>query len=407
MSAQYTVAGLFAGIGGIERGLHQAGHATALLCENDLGAQAVLRRRYPTADLVGDVRAIRSLPVVDVVSAGFPCQDLSQAGRTAGITGRRSGLVDEVFRLVRRKRGGPRWLLLENVPFMLQLDRGRAMRHLTETLGDLGYAWAYRVVDARAFGLPQRRLRVIMLASRTHDPRDVLFSTDATPRGANDPEAHACGFYWTEGVRGLGWAVDAVPTLKGGSTIGIASPPAIRLTDRRIVTPGLTDAERLQGFPIDWTEPAVSDAGAKRGHRWKLVGNAVSVPVARWVGEQLASPQGHDLITSRAINPGDAWPTAAWGHGSHAYEAPLGTWPVRQRYRHLESFVRDAQPLSQRATAGFLDRTSKGRLHFVDGFLDDVRAHLKSFAGDTDAAAVRQAPPDKGAVQLALRRMTD
>jgi DNA (cytosine-5)-methyltransferase 1 len=377
MSEKLRVAGLFAGIGGIERGLNQAGHESVLLCENDPGAQAVLRRRFEDVPLVGDIRELKSLPEVDLVAAGFPCQDLSQAGRTAGIAGSRSGLVDEVFRLLRNPSGGPRWLLLENVPFMLQLDRGRAMRHLTETLGELGYAWAYRVVDARAFGLPQRRLRVILLASRTHDPRDVLFTGSRDPRAPDDPSVHACGFYWTEGVRGLGWAVDAVPTLKGGSTIGIASPPAIRLTDRTIVTPGLRDTERLQGFPADWTEPAVSEAGSRRGHRWKLVGNAVSVPVAGWVGRQLANPGSYGQTEHRELGPGASWPTAAWGHGDVAFQADLSSWPERQRYRHLETFIKEPAPLSYRATAGFLNRAENGNLRFVDGFLDDVRAHLQ------------------------------
>lgn len=107
-----TVAGLFAGIGGIEQGLHRHGHHTEFLCENDPGAQTVLRRRFPGVPVAGDVRAIRALPQVDVVPAGFPCQDLSQAGRTAGIVGARSGLVDEVFRLVGRRRGAPEWLML-------------------------------------------------------------------------------------------------------------------------------------------------------------------------------------------------------------------------------------------------------------------------------------------------------
>lgn len=66
----------------------------------------------------------------------------------------------------------------------------------------------------------------------------------------------AFGFYWTEGTRGLGAAVDAVPTLKGGSTIGIPSPPGILLPGGRVVTPRIEDAERLQGFEAGWTEPA-------------------------------------------------------------------------------------------------------------------------------------------------------
>ena len=97
-----------------------------------------------------------------MVSAGFPCQDLSQAGRTAGIPGEGSGLVREVFRLSGSNPATGR-VLLENVPFMLQLERGRAMRLLTESL-ERGYPWAYRIIDSRAFGVPQRRERVVVLA---------------------------------------------------------------------------------------------------------------------------------------------------------------------------------------------------------------------------------------------------
>ena len=178
-----------------------------------------------------DVLSLEGLPDCDLVAAGFPCQDLSQAGRTAGIGGRNSGLVRRVFELLEQAEHPPRWLLLENVPFMLQLDRGDAMRYLARRLGELGYRWAYRVVDARAFGLPQRRRRVILLASRTDDPREILFHGDAGEPETPDHRGRACGFYWTEGVRGLGWAVDGVPTLKGGSTIGIPSPPAIWMPD--------------------------------------------------------------------------------------------------------------------------------------------------------------------------------
>jgi DNA (cytosine-5)-methyltransferase 1 len=378
MSETWSAVGLFAGIGGIERGLAAAGVQTELLCEIDPGAVAVLKRQMPGIQLQTDIRKLRSLPQVDLVAAGFPCQDLSQAGTTTGIGGQQSGLVDHVFRLVRRRRGGPRWLFLENVPFMLQLDRGRAMRHLTEALEDMGYRWAYRVVNARAFGLPQRRLRVLLLASRTEDPRPVLFAEDTEPRPDPDLDQHACGFYWTEGRTGLGWAVDAVPTLKGGSSIGIASPPAVRLaSSRRLVTPGIEDAERLQGFPAGWTAAAVEDAGSRRGHRWKLAGNAVSVPVAEWLGSQLTGPGSYDAAGDRALQPGDAWPSAAWGRDGVAYGAEIGQWPTLRPYQHLEGFLRDPAPLSQRATAGFLRRAEASSLRFAAGFLDDVRDHLK------------------------------
>lgn len=88
---------------------------------------------------------------------------------------------------------------------MLQLDRGKAMRYLTDLLGERGYTWAYRVVDTRAFGFPQRRRRVIVLASKTEDPRQVLFADDAgEPSSIPDWSQVACGFYWTERTRGLG-----------------------------------------------------------------------------------------------------------------------------------------------------------------------------------------------------------
>jgi DNA (cytosine-5)-methyltransferase 1 len=148
------VAGLFAGIGGIELGFHRAlgaGAETVLLCESWLLAQEVLRARFPSTDLAPDVRELRDLPAgLDVLAAGFPCTDLSQAGRTAGIAGTQSGLVSHVFealRLAERASRGLPWLVIENVPNMLALGRGHAMRYLVDEIESLGYRWAYRVVD--------------------------------------------------------------------------------------------------------------------------------------------------------------------------------------------------------------------------------------------------------------------
>jgi DNA (cytosine-5)-methyltransferase 1 len=368
--------GLFAGIGGLELGLSRHGWSTSMLCEIDAGAGAVLRSRFPDVPLHTDVTTLRALPpATELVAAGFPCQDLSQAGRTAGITGTRSGLVDEVFRLVARKRG-PRWLLIENVPFMLQLGRGAAMRHITHALEDLGYMWAYRVVDARSFGLPQRRQRVVMLASRTDDPREVLFGPDAGMPEPGDADVLPCGFYWTEGVRGLGWAVNAVPTLKGGSTLGIASPPAVRLPSGEVVTPGITDVERLQGFDAGWTTPATDVPGVRAGHRWKLVGNAVSVRMASWVGEQLDAPSPYDGSADVELAPGQSWPSAAWGKDRRTFRVATSTWPVQHPYEDLSGFLTESKLLSARATAGFLKRARSGRLRFTPGFLDTVESHL-------------------------------
>lgn len=367
--------GLFAGIGGLEVGLTRSGWDTALLCEIDPAAQAVLRHRMPDVELRDNVVKLRGLPEgVDLVAAGFPCQDLSQAGRTRGIAGANSGLVGEVFRLIKRKRG-PRWLLLENVPFMLQLDRGAAMRHLTETLSDYKYRWAYRVVDARAFGLPQRRHRVLMLASRSEDPRPVLFGQDAGQPEALQSVDYPCGFYWTEGIRGLGWAVDAVPTIKGGSGLGIASPPAIWLKSGEIVTPGIQDAERLQGFELGWTEPALEIPGVREGQRWKLVGNAVSTRMSEWVGSRLDTAAGESWADSTPLKPADRWPFAAWGDDTGTFAVDASVWPVREPYEHLEGYLQNTKLLSARAADGFLRRARSGSLRFVPGFLEDVEAH--------------------------------
>ncbi|HEX5216256.1 MAG TPA: DNA (cytosine-5-)-methyltransferase [Vicinamibacterales bacterium] len=375
-----TVAGLFAGVGGIELGLHRAGHRATLLCELDPGAGRVLQTRFPDVSLTKDVRDLETLGPVDLLTAGFPCQDLSQAGRTAGITGRNSGLVGHVFRLLDAvKRRSPKWLLLENVSFMLHLDRGKAMRLLIDELESRGYSWSYRVVDTRAFGLPQRRHRVLLLASRTEDPRGVLLEQDAG-EDCRDVSRHAwCGFYWTEGTRGLGWAEDALPTLKGGSTIGIPSPPAIwNPRDGLIMTPEIRDAERLQGFDADWTRPALDVDGVKRGHRWKLVGNAVSVPVATWIGERLASPVGFKVREVASLPRGVAWPRAAWGHKGRVFASPVSMWPLQARRDHLADFMKfPTALLSERAASGFLSRARQSTLTFRSGFLDAVASHVE------------------------------
>lgn len=127
------VAGLFAGVGGIELGLEQAGLTTALLCEIDPRAKAVLEHRFPRVRIEPDVSAIAQLPPdIDLLTAGFPCQDLSQAGKTSGIFGRRSGLIRSVFRLISDSK--PPWVLIENVPFLLRLDGGRGIAYVTRNL---------------------------------------------------------------------------------------------------------------------------------------------------------------------------------------------------------------------------------------------------------------------------------
>ena len=374
----FTVAGLFAGIGGIERGLARAGGHPDLLCEYWEPAKAVLEKRFKGTPLVGDIRDLRSLPKVDVVTAGFPCTDLSQAGRTNGIQGQASGLVAEVFRLLRRSRTP--LLVLENVRNMLVLDGGEAMRYLVTELEALGYRWAYRLVDSRFTGVPQRRQRVILVAAREVDPRAILFCDDAGEPDNARYRDDCFGFYWTEGLRGLGWARDAVPTLKGGSTIGIPSPPGVwspaSQLGRRLVVPTIEDAERLQGFPAGWTR-AADGVSSKKGTRWRLVGNAVTVGVSRWIGRRIRNP-GEPILEGAAMQRGDRWPSAAFGAAGKVWAVDVSMWPTQEPYVHLDDVVdlSAAPPVSARGAAGFLSRAERSNLRFAEGFLADVAEHV-------------------------------
>lgn len=386
-SRSYDITAIFAGIGGLELGLHEAGHRTSHFCEFDPEAGSVLAARFPGIGISRDVRETdqvveRIAKRSDLLTAGFPCTDLSQAGLTRGFAGGRSSLIRETLEIIRRRPFAN--VLIENVPNWRHLHRGAYLAEVTSELQRLGYRWAYRTVDARAFGLPQRRKRIFLFASLEIDPRDVLFGGDETASTAVfalNEAAH--GFYWTEGSRGLGWGEDCVPTLKGGSSIGIPAPPAIVLPDLSVVTPDIADGERLQGFEPGWTEiEALSGhlGGGKfnQRKRWLLVGNAVNVRVSKWIGSKLARPSRYDGAEGAPLAAGESWPEAAWFDGSTKRKVVLGDHPIRLAAEPLKAFLRyPVRPLSQRATAGFHARASASRLRFVAGFMAAIERHLR------------------------------
>jgi len=187
-----THASFFSGVGGLDMGLERAGWRTVSFSEIDPYASAVLAQRWPGAPNLGsiteleprslDTRAdmVESRPSPDhsgilqfhttspdwhhaaLWSGGFPCQDLSVAGKRRGmVEGSRSGLAYAFLDLVERHR--PPAVLLENVPGLLSSHDGRDLGSLVGTLGQLGYGWAYRVLDAQFFDVPQRRRRVFIL----------------------------------------------------------------------------------------------------------------------------------------------------------------------------------------------------------------------------------------------------
>lgn len=398
----WRVGALFAGIGGLELGFRRAGLVTGrlkLVCEKDPGAVQVLRAHCELAhgSLLEDVNNLTPGHVegLDLLTAGFPCQDLSQAGRTEGIGGAKSGLVDPVLKALDGLEGtglGPRWILIENVSFMLRLQGGRAMEYLIGRLEEAGYRrWAYRVLDTLGFGLPQRRKRVFFLASREpeDDPAGVLFDGPRTRTREDDvtfADSQAVGFYWTEGNRGIGWALEAVPTLKGGSGLGIPSPPAIwRRAQGDFVVPTLEFAERLQGFPRGWTESACLADGIRGSHRWRYIGNAVSVPVAQWVGKRLLeSPRSQDFQDAQKASP--PWPDAACSDANGMPRVvPQSPWPSRLSKRdRLSDWLRDdlVEVLSHKAASGFYSRLRHakmaGRLSPMPEFMQALGAYTKN-----------------------------
>ena len=370
------ISSLFSGIGGFELGFQQAGHQTILLCENDEHASQVLLRRFPGVSLSPDVTELERIPqATNVVTAGFPCQDLSMAGKKTGIEGEKSAIVNSLFRLLDSRLVS--WVVIENVYFMLYLMGGSGIAMLIEELEDRNYRWAYRVVDSRAFGLPQRRRRVFLVASRWNDPRNVLLADDAPHRVWPVPDMdRPIGFYWTEGRSGMGLTGDAIPPMKAGSTLNIPCPPAALLPSGRVVTPTIEAAERLQGFPRRWTA-ILRTLGAER-FRWRLVGNAVSVPVAAWIGRRLLEPGNYDSRNDVLMDGTERWPKAAWSMGNGRMVSAVSEYPVYNRRGTLSAFSTDKWPdLSTRALRGFVSRARDGYLKYPQGFLEALEDNLE------------------------------
>ena len=248
------------------------------------------------------------------------------------------------------------------------------MRRIVSLVEGLGWNWAYRTLDAIGV-LPQRRRRVVIVASPRHDPREVLFRDNHPGVDERTPCAgDAVGFYWTEGRRGTGLRREAVPTLKVGSGIGISSAPAVLLADGTLGTPTIQDSERLQGFPADWTLPA---EGMARNVRWRLVGNAVPPPVAEWIARGILAPGPVAAgVQFNAIQAHAGWPDAACGIGGSRMATNIGEGFSAEARPLLSDFLADALVgLSSRAIHGFVSRARSGGMRWPEGFLERVEAN--------------------------------
>ena len=155
------VGSLFSGIGGIELGLERAGgFETVWFCEIEQYASAVLKKNYPAIRNLGDITLVdwRGVERVDVLTGGFPCQDISIAGKKRGITGERSGLWKEYVRAIRHLR--PRFIIVENVARLLR----SGIWVVLEDLAKEGYDAEWQVLRAQDFGAPHKRERIFIIA---------------------------------------------------------------------------------------------------------------------------------------------------------------------------------------------------------------------------------------------------
>jgi DNA (cytosine-5)-methyltransferase 1 len=377
------VAGLYSGIGGLELGFKRAGFETSLLCEIDPICGDVLRRRFEESDLIEDVRDLRALPRVDVLTAGFPCTSFSQVGTTSGLIAGRP-YIKHIFRLLDATRHLPEFLVFENVPFMVHLDEGAAIRLIVSSVTKRGYSWAYRILDTLGFGIPQRRRRWIFLAAKNVEAASILFGGDRCCVPGNAAKVRAHGFYWTEGTRGIGWADNAIPPLKTGSAFGIPSPPAIWNRETgSIFTPSIRDAERLQGFPSRWTSLARNRKSGDSRLRWRLLGNAVSVPIAEWIARRILNAH-YSVPEGVKVTRNELLPQSAHGRGGAFIAVDATERPSRHTTPGILDFLKhDGTPLSARATRGFRTRLEASPLRKDKEFLAALKHHERTDTAGT------------------------
>lgn len=311
---------LFSGIGGFALAFQRAGFETVGFCEKDAQCRKLLASKFPGIPISDDITTFQPEPYcAEIVTGGFPCQDLSIAGKRAGLAGNRSGLFYQMMRIVRHVQ--PSFVLWENVPGLFSSGRGLDFAAVLDTLDDLGYHGAWRVLDAQYFGVPQRRRRVFGLFASGHigagrcaeilsvAARMSVYSEAGAaqreasaetlrPRASRDSTTipEDCGNlisgtltenYSRGGDNGLfRRPMVTAPTLQANQRrptldTAMADTPVggvRRLTPR--------ECERLQGFPDDWT------AGFSDTCRYRMLGNAIAVPVVEWIARRLATHSG-------------------------------------------------------------------------------------------------------------------
>jgi DNA (cytosine-5)-methyltransferase 1 len=247
---------LFAGVGGFDLALERNGIEVVASVEIDKHAQKVLAYQFPNSQKFNDVREVNGEQLRKagfdsngIIVGGFPCQDLSVAGKRRGLAGERSGLFWEIVRLLKETEA--KHFILENVPGLLSSNRGKDLGTVIGALAELGYGVAYRILDAQYFGVPQRRRRIFIVGCLGDDGR--------TPAQILAIGQGRAGYFEAGGkskknssstiARGLG-ATGISGTLAARDYKGISSDD---LTDNKaiIFDPHRSDGVRLQGDTVN------------------------------------------------------------------------------------------------------------------------------------------------------------
>ncbi len=297
----FTFGSLFSGIGGLDLGLERAGMQCLWQVEIDTYATQVLEHHWPNVARFRDVRTVGAdtLIPVDLICGGFPCQDISHAGKRAGITGERSGLWSEMCRIIRELR--PRYVLVENVSALLY-------RGLDRVLGDLascGYDAEWQVLSAQAFGAPHLRERVFVVAYANSERRPLSSPgyhsakqiVGGTRQNVSYSNGDRCGVGTDqqehrqyEGTPDVGtdgtqepMAYTGSARLQGrGQQTGLPETPPIPPTifERR----GGSRIERTRWWAAEPDVGRVAHGIPRRVDRLKGLGNAVVPQIAEYIG---------------------------------------------------------------------------------------------------------------------------
>jgi len=269
---------LFSGIGGFSLGLERAGMRTVAFCEIKPHARAVLAKHWPDVPCYDDVTTLTAARlaadgiVPDVICGGFPCQDISDAGKRIGIEGTRSGLWGEYARIIGDVR--PRYVIVENVAALL----GRGLERVLGDLAQIGYDAEWHCIPASALGAPHRRDRIWIVAYPKRLGVDQQFNS-YMQRGRSN-EAEQVGM-------GGGNVADATSLGQSGSG---------KYVERGDQAPG-GEGEADHVIPIrishQWrTEPnvgRVANGVPNRSHRLKCLGNAVIPQIPEIIGRAIMS----------------------------------------------------------------------------------------------------------------------